>query len=212
MHFPLTCWKSNGPKKGRCVYDSLWFLLSCYLYTNVFVRLLFNLVAQAVDAALNEDQPSRALILSLRLNEDSLIKKCIVAVSPEAIPVVASAVPFRYLQRLIEAFAELLESCPHLEFILRWSQVCLITLCFHLTWMIGSHVCFRLSSVAGTLQSSWSFYPTELQKFASCSKIIAESNNQSTSRFGWNMFYQWIFVTIFMLYRNQEMIISVSNG
>lgn len=112
------------------LYD-FCFLAICY--TNVFVRLLFNLVAQAVDAALNEDQPSRALILSLRLNEDSLIKKCIVAVSPEAIPVVASAVPFRYLQRLIEAFAELLESCPHLEFILRWSQVCLITLCFHLT-------------------------------------------------------------------------------
>ncbi|XP_058226771.1 periodic tryptophan protein 2 [Rhododendron vialii] len=81
-----------------------------------------DVTPEAVDAALNEDQPSRALILSLRLNEDSLIKKCIVAVSPEAIPVVASAVPFRYLQRLIEAFAELLESCPHLEFILRWSQ------------------------------------------------------------------------------------------
>lgn len=186
--------------------------LACYLWHKCFLCLLFNLVAQAVDAALNEDQPSRALILSLRLNEDSLIKKCIVAVSPEAIPVVASAVPFRYLQRLIEAFAELLESCPHLEFILRWSQVCLITLCFHLTWMIGSHVCFWLSSVAGTLQSSWSFYPTELQEFASCSKIIAESNYQSTSRFGRNMFYQRIFASIFMLYRNQEMMFVFSIG
>ncbi|PSS17882.1 Periodic tryptophan protein [Actinidia chinensis var. chinensis] len=81
-----------------------------------------DVTPEAVDAALNEDQPSRALILSLRLNEDSLIKKCIVAVSPADIPVVASSIPFRYLQRLIEALADLLESCPHLEFILRWCQ------------------------------------------------------------------------------------------
>ncbi|XP_057968885.1 periodic tryptophan protein 2 [Malania oleifera] len=81
-----------------------------------------DVTPEAVDAALIEDQPSRALILSLRLNEDSLIKKCIFAVSPVDIPVIASSVPFRYLQRLIEAFADLLESCPHLEFILRWCQ------------------------------------------------------------------------------------------
>lgn len=81
-----------------------------------------DVTPEAVDAALNEDQPSRALILGLRLNEDTLIKKCILAVSPEVIPIVASAVPCRYLQRLIEAFAELLESSPHLEFILRWCQ------------------------------------------------------------------------------------------
>ncbi|KAK1578836.1 hypothetical protein Q3G72_033482 [Acer saccharum] len=62
------------------------------------------------------------LILSLRLNEDSLIKECIFAVGPVNIPTVASSIPHRYMQRLIEALAELLESCPHLEFILRWCQ------------------------------------------------------------------------------------------
>ncbi|KAK4590455.1 hypothetical protein RGQ29_020844 [Quercus rubra] len=81
-----------------------------------------DVTPEAVDAALNEDQQNRALILSLRLNEDSLIKKCIFAVSPVDIPAVASSIPYRYLQRLIEAFADLLESCPHLEFILRWCQ------------------------------------------------------------------------------------------
>lgn len=80
-------------------------------------------VIQAVDAALSEDQPNKALILSLRLNEDTLIKKCIFAVSPADIPAVTLSIPYRYLQRLIEAFADVLESCPHLEFILRWSQV-----------------------------------------------------------------------------------------
>ena len=78
---------------------------------------------QAVEAALGEDQPSRALILSLRLNEDALIKRCIVAVPPVDIRPVVASVPFKYLNRLIQAFAELLENCPHLEFILRWCQV-----------------------------------------------------------------------------------------
>lgn len=78
---------------------------------------------QAVGAALNEDQPNRALILSLRLNEDNLIKKCIFAISPVDIPAVASSIPYRYMQRLIEALSDLLESCPHLEFMLRWCQV-----------------------------------------------------------------------------------------
>ncbi|XP_058074231.1 periodic tryptophan protein 2 [Magnolia sinica] len=81
-----------------------------------------DVTPEAVDAAIAEGQPQRALLLSLRLNEDSLIKKCIVAVKPLDVPAVASSIPFRYLQRLIEAFADLLESCPHLEFILRWCQ------------------------------------------------------------------------------------------
>ncbi|XP_074285604.1 periodic tryptophan protein 2 [Silene latifolia] len=81
-----------------------------------------DVTPEAVDAALNEDQPTRALILSLRLNEDSLIKKCILSVNPADIAVVVSAIPFRYLQRLIEALTELMEGCPFLEFILRWCQ------------------------------------------------------------------------------------------
>lgn len=83
---------------------------------------------QAVDDALKEKQPTRALILSLRLNEDSFIKKCIFAVSPADLPAVAASIPCRYLQRLIEALADLLENCPHLEFILRWSQVFLLNI------------------------------------------------------------------------------------
>ncbi|EEF44743.1 periodic tryptophan protein 2 [Ricinus communis] len=81
-----------------------------------------DVTPEAVDEALNEDQSYRALILSLRLNEDSLIKKCIFSVNPLEISAIASLIPYRYLQRLIEALADLLESCPHLEFILRWCQ------------------------------------------------------------------------------------------
>lgn len=81
-----------------------------------------DVTPEAVDAALKENQTSRALILSLRLNEDGLIKKCIIGVSPADIPAVASSVPVKYIQRLVEALAYLLENCPHLEFILRWCQ------------------------------------------------------------------------------------------
>ncbi|XP_010033925.3 periodic tryptophan protein 2 [Eucalyptus grandis] len=81
-----------------------------------------DVTPEAIDAALSEGLIKRALILSLRLNEDSLIKKCVFAASPADIPALASSIPSRYLQRLIDAFAGLLENCPHLEFILRWCQ------------------------------------------------------------------------------------------
>ncbi|CAM8882854.1 unnamed protein product [Rhodiola kirilowii] len=81
-----------------------------------------DVTPEAVEAALHEGQSSRALILSLRLNEDSIIKKCIFGVNPTDIPAVVSSVPFKYLQRLVDAFADLLDSCPHLEFVLRWCQ------------------------------------------------------------------------------------------
>lgn len=98
------------------------------LFVVVFTLLMLlitwtRIAAQAVDKALDENRLSEALILSLRLNEDSLIKKCIFAVSPADIPSIATSIPPRYLQRLIEALAALLENSPHLEFILRWSQV-----------------------------------------------------------------------------------------
>ncbi|KAL0547504.1 hypothetical protein IC582_017440 [Cucumis melo] len=81
-----------------------------------------DVTPEAINAALDEDQSSRALILSLRLNEDLLIKKCIFSVNPVDIAKLIQSIPHRYLQRLVEALAEILESCPHLEFVLRWCQ------------------------------------------------------------------------------------------
>ncbi|XP_074574086.1 periodic tryptophan protein 2 [Curcuma longa] len=81
-----------------------------------------DVTPEAVDEALKRDESQRALLLSLRLNEDSLIKKCIFSVKPADIPSVSSSMPFKYIQRLVEAFANLLESCPHLEFLLLWCQ------------------------------------------------------------------------------------------
>ncbi|RZC66734.1 hypothetical protein C5167_010421 [Papaver somniferum] len=81
-----------------------------------------DVTPEAVEKALSEDQHQRALLLSFRLNEDSLIKHCIMSVKPSDIPAIASSIPFRYLQRLMEALSNLLENSPYLEFILRWCQ------------------------------------------------------------------------------------------
>ncbi|KAK8608513.1 hypothetical protein V6N13_023949 [Hibiscus sabdariffa] len=55
--------------------------------------------------------------------EDPLIKNCIFSVSPTDVPAVASSIPYRYLQRLIEALADLLDRGSLLEFVLPWCQV-----------------------------------------------------------------------------------------
>lgn len=81
-----------------------------------------DVTPEAVDEALSKKQYQRALLLSVRLNEDSLIKKCVLSVSPSDISAVTSSIPHKYLQRLVKAFADLLESCPHLELILIWCQ------------------------------------------------------------------------------------------
>ncbi|KAM0938311.1 putative transcription factor WD40-like family [Dioscorea sansibarensis] len=81
-----------------------------------------DVTPEAVNEALLAEDPQRALLLSLRLNEDSLIKECIFSVNPLDIKAVSLSISFKYMQRLIEALADLLESCPHLEFILQWCQ------------------------------------------------------------------------------------------
>ncbi|XWS20389.1 hypothetical protein CRYUN_Cryun31cG0096900 [Craigia yunnanensis] len=85
-----------------------------------------DVTPEAIDKALNEDQPSRALILSLRLNGDTLIKKCIFCQSSRCS---SSCFINPLQQRLIDALADLQERCPHLR--------------------------VRASLVSGTLQSSW---------------------------------------------------------
>ncbi|KAK8570036.1 hypothetical protein V6N13_002739 [Hibiscus sabdariffa] len=89
-----------------------------YLFFSIDDSFIFDptdldidVTPEAIDAALDEDQPSRALILSLRLNEDTLIKRCIFSVSPIDVPAVASSIPYRYLQRLKEALTDLLDLC-----------------------------------------------------------------------------------------------------
>ncbi|XP_031488518.1 periodic tryptophan protein 2 [Nymphaea colorata] len=81
-----------------------------------------DITPSAAEEALKARQNLRALVISVRLNEDTLIKKCILAVDPSDVSAIAASIPFKYIQRLLEAIAELLENSPHLEFLLRWCQ------------------------------------------------------------------------------------------
>ncbi|XP_078431883.1 periodic tryptophan protein 2 [Wolffia australiana] len=111
---------------GRCWAAATTEGILIYSVDDSFIfdptDLDIDVTPEAIDEALIACQPQRALLLSLRLNEDSLIKKCILSVNPSDIPAVASAIPHKYLQRLVKAFADLLESCPHLELVLIWCQ------------------------------------------------------------------------------------------
>ncbi|EPS71139.1 hypothetical protein M569_03614 [Genlisea aurea] len=81
-----------------------------------------DVTPEAVDEALREGETKRALILSLRLNEEWAIQKCVLGVGAGDIPAVVSAVPLKYLERLVVGLADMLETSPHVEFFLRWSQ------------------------------------------------------------------------------------------
>lgn len=68
-------------------------------------------------------QHARAVVLSLRLKEISIIRRSIEAVPLNDISTVARFIPLTYLGTLLGAINGFLESTPHLEFLLEWCQV-----------------------------------------------------------------------------------------
>eukprot|EP00245_Coleochaete_scutata_P013979 TRINITY_DN5828_c0_g3_i1.p1 TRINITY_DN5828_c0_g3~~TRINITY_DN5828_c0_g3_i1.p1 ORF type:complete len:245 (+),score=22.31 TRINITY_DN5828_c0_g3_i1:3-737(+) len=81
-----------------------------------------DVTPEAIEGALLSKQHARALSLALRLNEPALVRRCIEAVPPADVAVIVRAVPRHYLAPLITALATLLETSPHVEFLLRWCQ------------------------------------------------------------------------------------------
>lgn len=65
----------------------------------------------------------KALLLSLRLNEAAIIRRCVEAVAPDQVGPVVRGVPNHYLQTLIAALADYMGTSPHTEFLLKWCQV-----------------------------------------------------------------------------------------
>lgn len=115
----------------------------------------------------------------MRLNEDSLIKKCIFAVAPADIKAVAISVGQKYLERLMEALVDLLENCPHLEFILHWCQVkCSFPFFFlvNLCSTALNKLCV-VFSCAGNLQGTRKLHSAKLQKSTACIEIVAEGDH-----------------------------------
>ena len=71
---------------------------------------------------LKEVEYLKALVMSFRLNDKSLIIKSYESVPYTSIPLVVRELPRVYVQRLLRTIAEQLEGSPHLEFNLRWAM------------------------------------------------------------------------------------------
>ncbi|BBM99000.1 periodic tryptophan protein 2 [Marchantia polymorpha subsp. ruderalis] len=81
-----------------------------------------DVTPEFIEEAMLNKQHARAVVLSLRLKEISIIRRSIEAVPLNDISTVARFIPLTYLGTLLGAINGFLESTPHLEFLLEWCQ------------------------------------------------------------------------------------------
>ena len=81
-----------------------------------------DVTPQNIRAILAQAEPEylKALVMSLRLNNKSLLRKAYESVPFETIPLIVRELPRVYLGRLLMLVAQQMENGPHLEFALRW--------------------------------------------------------------------------------------------
>lgn len=84
-----------------------------------------SITPETIQATRQRHEYSKALLMSLHLNEEKLIHGCVEAVPSENIPLVAEALRDQYLQRLLMFLAKGLEQSPHLEYYLTWTRAVL---------------------------------------------------------------------------------------
>jgi len=80
-----------------------------------------DITPDTIQATLSKSEYTKALLMSLHLNEEDLIRKCLESVPVENIPLVAQALKDTYLKRLLELLGKRLQASPHIEYYLRWS-------------------------------------------------------------------------------------------
>lgn len=80
-----------------------------------------DITPDTIKRTLKRAEFTKALLMSLHLNEEDLIEKCVESVPPESIALVAQALKDSYLKRLMELLAKRIDKSPHLEFYLQWS-------------------------------------------------------------------------------------------
>eukprot|EP00898_Chlorokybus_atmophyticus_P000595 jgi/Chlat1/1536/Chrsp122S01805 len=84
-----------------------------------------DITPAAAEIELRAGRYLRALVISFRLNEPTLILRCLAAVPVTQIPVLARTIPTSYLNRLVPALAELLDTSSHVEYVLTWcAELC----------------------------------------------------------------------------------------
>ena len=83
-----------------------------------------DVTPQNIRAILTSSQPDhlKALVMSLRLSDKSLIQHAYESVPFAAIPLLVRGLPRVYLARILRFVGEQMEASPHLEFHLRWAS------------------------------------------------------------------------------------------
>ncbi|GMH38361.1 hypothetical protein BSKO_06245 [Bryopsis sp. KO-2023] len=81
-----------------------------------------DITPAAVDKALGSNSLLKALLIALRLKDQDLIQKCVLATPVSAVPLVAKGLPDACVGAVLTILAETLRSSPHLEFLLTWAK------------------------------------------------------------------------------------------
>lgn len=68
----------------------------------------------------------RALLIALRLGDNQLLQHGIMSVPPSQVVPTAKQLPALFLQQLLSTLVELLDSSPHMEFLLCWVKALLV--------------------------------------------------------------------------------------
>jgi hypothetical protein len=68
----------------------------------------------------------RALLIALRLGDTQLLQHGIMSVPPAQVVPTAKQLPALFLQQLLSTLVELLDSSPHMEFLLCWVKALLV--------------------------------------------------------------------------------------
>jgi periodic tryptophan protein 2 len=82
-----------------------------------------DVTPENVVVLLKQKEPDylKALVMSFRLNDKRLVRKCYEAIPRESVSLIVKGLPRVYIQTLLRTLAEQLDSTPHLEFHLRWA-------------------------------------------------------------------------------------------
>lgn len=82
--------------------------------------LEIDITPDTVMEALEEPDYLRALCMALRLNEKSVTHRVFEAIPSDTIPLVAPALPQKYLDKLLPFIGAHMETSPHIEYHLLW--------------------------------------------------------------------------------------------
>jgi len=106
------------------------------------IALTEAVTPKAVLDALRMKQHGNALIMSLHLNEVSLVQEALESIPPKTIALVAKSISPNYLEKLLYYMSKFMAESPHIEYYLEW---CVQLLSSHSQYLTKNHTHFMRS-------------------------------------------------------------------